>query len=269
MGWKEFAAHVFGDLVAWPMLAFVTVLLLLKQIRALIDRIKRIKGPGFDLDLQAILAQAEEAAREALVEAVEDRAEADEDRAEPEPEPDSEPETDDASQRHPIGPTTDADGSDSTTDPAPTTYYMRDYVTLQRLEALPIGSGYGPSVYDPPRALLDFPDQLMRIAYIELEEAIVDLYATVFSWALDSRMTPRMLDRLRDKRVITDAFHESALAIREIADRTRHQDSPVPLEVARRYYRIANQLSSIAQRARKDWKRDQRAKQGEPESPQP
>lgn len=50
MDWKEFAASVIGDLLSWPVMALVIVLLLLKPIRKLIGRVRGARGFGAEVE---------------------------------------------------------------------------------------------------------------------------------------------------------------------------------------------------------------------------
>ncbi|MET4638327.1 hypothetical protein [Mycetocola sp. 2940] len=66
MGWKEFAASVIGDVLSWPIVVLVVVLLLLKPIRRLIGRVKAAMGFGGELEFSELLEVAEENVDEVL-----------------------------------------------------------------------------------------------------------------------------------------------------------------------------------------------------------
>lgn len=51
MGWKEFAASVIGDVLSWPVIFLVVILLLLKPLRRLIGRLRSFKGWGAEMNL--------------------------------------------------------------------------------------------------------------------------------------------------------------------------------------------------------------------------
>ncbi|MBD8205098.1 hypothetical protein IFU08_09745 [Microbacterium sp. CFBP 8790] len=51
MGWKEFAASVIGDVLSWPVVFLVVILLLLKPLRRLIGRLRSFKGWGAEMNL--------------------------------------------------------------------------------------------------------------------------------------------------------------------------------------------------------------------------
>lgn len=66
MDWKEFAASVIGDVLSWPVMALITVLLLLRPLKNLIDRVKGAKGFGGEVEFREGLESAEENVDEVL-----------------------------------------------------------------------------------------------------------------------------------------------------------------------------------------------------------
>lgn len=60
MGWKEFTASVIGDVLSWPVVAFIVVLLLLKPLRELVGRIKSAKGFGGEVEFDDLIEGIEE-----------------------------------------------------------------------------------------------------------------------------------------------------------------------------------------------------------------
>ena len=66
MGWIEFAASVVGDVLSWPVVSLVVILLLLKPIRKLISRTKVAKGFGGEVEFHNLLEATEESVDEVL-----------------------------------------------------------------------------------------------------------------------------------------------------------------------------------------------------------
>jgi len=66
MGWKEFAASVIGDVLSWPVVFLVVMLLLLNPLRKLIGRVKGAKGFGAELEFVALLENAERSVNRVL-----------------------------------------------------------------------------------------------------------------------------------------------------------------------------------------------------------
>lgn len=62
MGWKEFAASVIGDVLSWPVMVFIVVLLLLQPLKRLISRIKTARGMGVDVEFSDELQSLEQSA---------------------------------------------------------------------------------------------------------------------------------------------------------------------------------------------------------------
>lgn len=65
MGWTEFAASVIGDVLSWPVVALIVVLLLLKPIRKLIGRVRTAQGFGAKFQFSERLQSLEENVDEA------------------------------------------------------------------------------------------------------------------------------------------------------------------------------------------------------------
>jgi hypothetical protein len=66
MGWKEFVASVIGDMLSWPVVALVVVLLFLKPLRKVIGRVKGAKGFGGELEFGELLESVEESVNRVL-----------------------------------------------------------------------------------------------------------------------------------------------------------------------------------------------------------
>lgn len=59
MGWKEFAASVLGDVLSWPVVTLIVVLLLLKPLRKLIERVRTAKGFGGEVEFEELIKSME------------------------------------------------------------------------------------------------------------------------------------------------------------------------------------------------------------------
>ncbi|WP_377466912.1 hypothetical protein [Populibacterium corticicola] len=66
MGWKEFAASVIGDVLSWPVVVLIVVLLLLEPLRKLIGRVKGAKGFGGEVEFGELLEKAEDKVNKVL-----------------------------------------------------------------------------------------------------------------------------------------------------------------------------------------------------------
>lgn len=66
MGWKEFTASVIGDVLSWPVVRLIAIILVLKPLRALIGRTKTAKGFGGELNFGDLIGGAEESIDKAL-----------------------------------------------------------------------------------------------------------------------------------------------------------------------------------------------------------
>jgi len=69
MGWKEFYASVIGDLLSWPVIALVIILVLFSPIRALIGRIKSAKALGGEFEFSETIGGVEESTDKAVEDA--------------------------------------------------------------------------------------------------------------------------------------------------------------------------------------------------------
>lgn len=66
MGWREFSASVIGDVLSWPVITLIAILLLLKPIRELVGRIKTAKGFGGELNFGDLIGGAEKSIDKAI-----------------------------------------------------------------------------------------------------------------------------------------------------------------------------------------------------------
>lgn len=66
MDWKEFTASVIGDVLSWPVMVLITVLLLLEPLKKLIGRVKGARGFGGEVEFREGLESAEENVDEVL-----------------------------------------------------------------------------------------------------------------------------------------------------------------------------------------------------------
>lgn len=66
MGWKEFAASIIGDLLSWPVVILVVVLLLLTPLKKLIGRVKGAKGFGGEVEFNELVESAEKKVNKVL-----------------------------------------------------------------------------------------------------------------------------------------------------------------------------------------------------------
>lgn len=265
MGWQEFALGMTEQVLSWPVVALVIVLIFLKPLRKLVDRIKTAKGFGGELEFQELLEDTEKSILDG------ERAERRGwgwgwgrrwrwrlrriGQAAPGGGPAPSLGASDGGETL-ADPATPLDDSVSTS-PSPTQRDSDDPASGNRYSA---GTGGDPTdpvdepgtglerpiaepyVPDPSRD----PSGAIMMSWTALTQVLFDLRAATAGPGRPSKNPRVVLDQLRKNEVISSKYYEAVHNLLALRNHVAHGEAVPTSGAARNYVELANQLRDTA-----------------------
>ncbi|QZQ54971.1 hypothetical protein KZI27_17135 [Curtobacterium sp. TC1] len=253
MSWREFALGMTEQVLSWPVVVLVIVLILLKPLRKLIDRIKTAKGFGGELEFQELLEDTEESILDG------ERAERrgwrwGRRRRRPgrtAPGADTAPSTGAVaglstapSDIDSAGPATAPGNSDDpVSGTAPSGRAGSDPVDHEEeRDTVVEGPIAEPYVPDPSRD----PSGAIMMSWTALTQVLFDLRAVTAGPGRPSKNPRIVLDQLRKNDVISSKYFEAVHNLLALRNHVAHGEAVPTSGAARNYVELANQLRVTA-----------------------
>ena len=224
MGWKEFAASVIGDLLDWPIVVLVIVLILLGPIRRLISRLKTAKGLGGELAFE--LEKLEKNTQRAVDEGTKAKKEWSLwpfRRKKQEPAPPA--------------------GTPDATSPAPPSAAAEQE---RPADAIP-DEGFQ-DVLEPFRVenlIVSDPSGAVLGAWRKVETRVREFFKLALPEEDRARIIRHQLFLLRRAGIISSAFEESVLGLQKVRNEVAHGEAEVTSGSARTYVESAKTIEEI------------------------
>jgi hypothetical protein len=261
VGWKEFAAGIFGDVLvflasitgsvlSWPVAFVIAVGMFYKPIRGLIGRVKSGKVAGVEFEIREELQEAGDAALDAIREASESERGRPDVAARETTELGHEPPGVPAPAAIPsaeVGENAEPSKRDDASS-VPNLHAAIGWSAAQKLLEAGEQIFSEGSIYDAPLSVRRSGEAVGTILwyYNRLESAIRDLYRQVAGNSAPDRIsTSRMVVYLARRGILNDSFIESFDSLRRIRNEVAHGQAKPNLADARDFGRTASRLQAL------------------------
>ena len=249
MGWKEFVGTVFEDSlvfiasivssVAWPVMIFVVVLLLLNPIKQLIGRMKG--GKLFGAEFEFEMRQIEQSTEAVVYEKLTGHADVEVRQSEPSmspAEPTDEPPTPPSEELPP-------EADDSPTEPVVDLHLSNEGARLWvGVNEVWRHAKHRLTLEEEDRVVSD-PSGAILGAWQRVLTALSLLHVTVSGSDVPTRNVNPILERLKAKHLVSDSYIESVRGLYKVRNDVAHSDTIPSPGVARTYVQAAATIEAV------------------------